>query len=54
VQIRKWLAQASNETLKRIISGLIAILALVVWLVARDAPADCTYNCNTDVSANRR
>jgi hypothetical protein len=54
VQIRKWLAQASDETIKKIISGLIAILALALWLASGDIPMDCMYNCNTDLSAIRK
>jgi hypothetical protein len=54
--MKRWLKEASDEVLKKAVSGLIAILALVVWLAfAKPGPQDdCTYNCVTDISSKRR
>jgi hypothetical protein len=53
--MKKWLKEASDELIKRVVSGVLAILALVVWLAfTKPGPEDCTYNCNTDISAQRR
>jgi hypothetical protein len=54
--MQKWLREASDERIKQLVVSLIAILALVVWLafVNPGASNECLYDCNTDISAQRR
>jgi hypothetical protein len=56
--IKKWLKEANDDTIKKIVSGIVAILALVIWTAFsyfNEPQADnCTRNCVTEFSSSHR
>ena len=43
-----------DETLKKIVVTLIAVTVFFVWKFHEAPVAECSYNCSTDVSAQRK
>jgi hypothetical protein len=56
--MRNWFKDADADDIKMVISGAVAVLAFVtfvlVWSVDNYRRGDCEPGCVTDVSAQRR
>jgi hypothetical protein len=55
-KITNELPTVTDNTLKKIIVTVAAVTSLLLWSLRErnESSAGCTYNCNTDISAQRR
>lgn len=44
----------TDADLKKILVTALALISLWLWALREERPEDCTYNCTTDISAQRR
>jgi hypothetical protein len=59
-RVRRWFAEASDQTIIRVVATTIGLLAYIVWggfsylHPDTEASVDCKTNCSTEFSSRHR